>query len=133
MILNINLRTLKSCMVPVSYTHLDVYKRQLQYDLRCQKCSTLFECLHCRVYPFVCGAFIRSQGSPMPVFHSDVSSLEPKFQSRTITLAQSLPYKILVESLSLFVINNNNIIIIVLLPLKRYRWVDCPDWAVWYR
>ena len=28
MILNINLRIWKSCMDPVSYTHLDVYKRQ---------------------------------------------------------------------------------------------------------
>ena len=28
MILNITLRTWKSCMIPVSYTHLDVYKRQ---------------------------------------------------------------------------------------------------------
>ena len=41
--MNYNLEKFKNGLQPVSYTHLDVYKRQiLDYGFCCSYCSTVF-------------------------------------------------------------------------------------------
>ena len=71
----------KSCTISVSYTHLDVYKRQVKYKVDLERLDEFFSALSCGIVYKTCKTSLPENYSIGHIYHNFVGQTDPTIQA----------------------------------------------------